>query len=360
MSLKKKIQNLIKSFIRYIFKLFYGKIRIRKYYRDNEVITKIVKINKTTNTIFKIKNGRIYTDYVQHLAVIHKNNLINKACYQLKDSSVISARKNFVILNGTPRIKKKIHGKVLSLVNGASGNENYFHWLYDILPRLVIFEKLYKLNILDYLYLPELKNFQIETLRLFNFDNIKFINSKKYRHIVCDELFVTTHPWHKYGNILNNGKNIPKWIFEEIYKKLIRHKKKFKCNKKIFIDRRDSKYNHCQIINDKILKKFLIKKGFSIYKVGELDLFKQIFLFNNAKIIIGAHGAAFANLIFCKKGTKVIEIFPKNHPNLVFKKISKFKNLNYTSIRSKTINEKNNLDGDIFIELKDLITKINF
>ncbi len=35
---------------------------------------------------------------------------------------------------------------------------------------------------------------------------------------------------------------------------------------------------------------------------------EQIKLFNNAKIIVLAHGAAMSNMFFCKKGTKIIEI----------------------------------------------------
>ena len=40
-----------------------------------------------------------------------------------------------------------------------------------------------------------------------------------------------------------------------------------------------------------------------IYFVCQKD--QQIYLFNNAKVIIGAHGAAFANLAFCKKNAKI-------------------------------------------------------
>ena len=140
----------------------------------------------------------------------------------------------------------------------------------------------------------------------------------------------------------------------------MRHKKKFKCNNKIFIDRRESKFNHCQIINDKEIKNFLVKNGFTIYRVGELDLFKQFYLFNNAKIIIGAHGAAFANLIFCKKSTKVIEFFPKKHPNFVNRKICKMKSLKYKFLESDYFkSEINNNYGDIFVNLKKLKKLIN-
>ena len=358
MSKKKKIQNLIKNFIRYIYKLIYGKIRFKKNdYHDSDINRVIIKIDKTINTIFKITNGRIYTDYVQHLAVIHKNTLINKACYQLKESSLISAKNNFVVLNGTPRIKKKINGNVLSLVNGASGNDNYFHWLFDILPRLIMLEKVNLLKNIDYFYLPEMKEFQIKSLKIFNINKNQFINSKKYRHITSKNIFATSHPWHRKGNILQEAKNIPNWIFNEISKRLILYKKKFDCNDRFFIDRRESKFNHCQIINNDEVKNFLIKKGFSIYSVGKLDLFNQFYLFNTAKKIIGPHGAAFANLIFCKKNTNVIEFFPNKHPNLVNKKISKIRNLRYLSLRSPEVNDKKN--GDIYIDLKKLDKLIN-
>ena len=48
---------------------------------------------------------------------------------------------NIVLKKGTPRFKKKIKGKVFSLLTGGGGNENYFHWLFDVLPRLKILQK---------------------------------------------------------------------------------------------------------------------------------------------------------------------------------------------------------------------------
>lgn len=359
MSFKKKIQYLVKSLIRFIFKIIHGNIKYKKDYFSSEIDRYILDIKKCKNIIFKIRNGRIYTDYVQHIAIIHKNNLIGDVSYQLKDSSLLHPNKNTVIKIGTPRILKRFNGTVFSLANGASGNDNYFHWLFDILPRLIILEKFNELKNIDYFYLPELKHFQLETLKLFNINKSQFINSKKYRHIICNQLYATSHPWHKRGNILKECQNMPNWIFDEISKKLINYKKKFNCNNKIFIDRRDSKFNHCQIINEEEIKQFLIKEGYSIYRVGEIDLFKQFYLFYNAKIVIGAHGAALANLIFCKKNTKVIEFFPKKHPNMVYKKISKIKNLKYNSLRSNNISYNDESSGDILVNLKKLKKLIN-
>ena len=46
-------------------------------------------------------------------------------------------------------------------------------------------------------------------------------------------------------------------------------------------------------------------------------------MFWNAECIIGAHGAAFSNLIFCKPKTKVIEIKPFNHPGKNYQRYQK-------------------------------------
>ena len=47
---------------------------------------------------------------------------------------------------GTPRKLKEIKGTVLSLLTGGAGNNNYWHWLYDVLPRLSLCSKIEKLE----------------------------------------------------------------------------------------------------------------------------------------------------------------------------------------------------------------------
>ena len=88
----------------------------------------------------------------------------------------------------------------------------------------------------------------------------------------------------------------------------INQEKKFP--QKFYIDRSDSKSNHRnlrKVLNENEVKNFLIKKGFSIIALSELSFSDQINLFHNAKQIVGLHGAGFANLIFSKPGTFVLE-----------------------------------------------------
>ena len=354
---RKKFQFIYKFLISKLFMLLYGKIYTTENF-SNEIIENKIKIDQITYKLLNIPNGIVYTDYVEHVAVIKKNEIIKDVSYQQINGQLKDIKFNTVIKKGTPRFKKKIEANVFSMVQGASGNNNYFHWLFDIVPRLLILDKILSLKKIDYFYLPEAKIWQLETLSIFDITEKDIINSNKYRHIECKNLYATSHPWYFKGQVLQEAKNLPEWIVIELFNKFIKFKKKFECNDRIFIDRRESKYNHCQITNDIEIKKYLLDKGFSIYKIGELSFFEQIYLFNNAKTIIGAHGAAFANLIFCEENTTIIDIIPEDHPNTVDQKISMYKKLDFRYIKTNRLNDNEKINGDIYLpisRIKNLI-----
>ena len=348
-----KVQLIYKFFISQLFKIIYGKVI---FSNKNDKDVKFIEISKD-NLKYKfaeIHNGRIFTDYVENVAIINKNQILDHVSYQQIKGEFKEPSLNVVVKKGTPKFKKKVKGKVFSLVQGASGNNNYFHWMFDVLPRLIMLEKVYDLSKVNYFYTPQIKPWQLSTLSVFNISEEKLINSNYYRHIQSDKILAVEHPWYNKGRILDQAKKIPDWIMNEIASRFEEHGKKFECGDKIFIDRRESHYNHCQIVNDEEIKIYLKKKGFTIFKVGKLNFFEQIHLFQNAKVIIGAHGAAFANLIFCKPNTKVLDIIPENHPNTVDEKIAKFKNLDFRYIKTKELSVEKKANGDIFLPIKKI------
>ncbi|MBZ9883167.1 glycoside hydrolase family 99-like domain-containing protein [Mesorhizobium sp. CA10] len=50
--------------------------------------------------------------------------------------------------------------------------------------------------------------------------------------------------------------------------------------------------------------------GFAVVDPSAYPYSEQIELFRNAKIIVGAHGSAFANVIWCRPGTKLVDVMP--------------------------------------------------
>ena len=125
MRIKKIFQNIFKKTFQLLFILLYGKIIKDK--NQQKINYKIEKIN-TNNSLYEIKNGRVYTDLVEHVAIIKDNFLLPNISYQQVHGDFKSIDFNKTLITGTPRILKKFEGNILSLVQGASGN-NYFHFL---------------------------------------------------------------------------------------------------------------------------------------------------------------------------------------------------------------------------------------
>jgi hypothetical protein len=90
----------------------------------------------------------------------NKQKIVNEASFQQIDGKLKTSEFNSVIYKGTPSFQKKIDGNILSLTQGASGHKNYFHWLFDILPKIKIFSEGYDLKSIDYFYLTELQPYQ--------------------------------------------------------------------------------------------------------------------------------------------------------------------------------------------------------
>ena len=356
--MKKNIKIIYKILVRKFFRYLYGNITIGY---NNKLISKIQVKNKFFKDkkyfIYSIKNGTVYTDNVQNVAAISNNQLFVESSFQHGEDKIILPKNNSVLKKGLTNFRKRYNGNVLSLVQGAS-TENYFHWLMDILPKIKIFSSTYSLKNINYFYLGDLTLSQNESLKYLGLKNKKIINSRKYKHIQANKLFFVSHPWYSKGKFHDQSHNLPKWQIIWLKKTFIKFKKKFKISKYLYIDRSESKHQHCQIINHQELKNYLKKRKFKIVKLANLSLCKQIFMFWNAKYIIGAHGAALTNIVFCKPKTKVLELKPFGHPGNNYQRISKINNLNYSSIQSDKKYLKNKI-GDIFVDLNELNKKIN-
>ena len=234
--------------------------------------------------------------------------------------------------------------------------------MYDVLPRLHIAHKYLKKEKIDYYLFPSLdKKFQKQSLDLLGIPVAKRLTSKKTRHLKCDKLIVTDHPYAIKNNPTKEIQNIPHWILTWLKKNLIKNKKNSnQFPKRIYIDRKDSESNHRHlrsIINEDELKKFLNKKNFKSICLSDYDFEDQIKLFYNTKFITGLHGAGFANFVFCKPKTKVIEFKPiKAGP--MFTNLAKNNKLLYDSIDVKPIKHAYNQMGHIKVDISKLEKKL--
>ena len=73
-------------------------------------------------------------------------------------------------------------------------------------------------------------------------------------------------------------------------------------------------------------------------------------IFSNAELIISPHGSNLSNIIFCKKGTKVIEISPifnnayETNISNRYQNLSNIINLKFTKINTDSVDVKKHTD----------------
>ncbi len=369
MKIKKLFQNLFKNVFYIIFKFFYGTINCNETLNSKDNINiheidnkNIISFFGIKYKVYQIRNGRIYNDNVQNVAIINNNNIIQGPSYQQVEGELKTIKHNICVKIGTPRVKKKFNGRVLNMAQGASGHKNYSHWLLDMLPKLKLYDEIFSFKDLNYIYLNKLENFQKCSLELLGLKYLKIIDSDQYRHIQCEDLISTDHPSYFNGFILDQAQNIPEWVVYWLRDSFLGKSEKIDCKEKVFIDRSGSSFKHSQIINYDQTINFLKDKGFEILKLEKKSFLEQVSIFYNAKVVVGAHGAGLANICFSKSKSRIIEIRSSEpgyaYQNREYERIAKINNLKYTLYSTPFINDKN-LNGDLNVNIDKLNSYLN-
>jgi hypothetical protein len=98
-------------------------------------------------------------------------------------------------------------------------------------------------------------------------------------------------------------------------------------NKRIYISRAGRR----KINNEPALIKVLEKYNFTVVEDKARTIAEQAEIYYNATVVIGPHGASFANIIWCKPGTHLIELFPVNYMPEYFRYLAYVLGLNYSA-----------------------------
>ena len=132
------------------------------------------------------------------------------------------------------------------MLTGGGGNSNYWHWLFDVLPRIEIYKKKNKnFDKINFFLFPSLNNkFQKEFFYFLKINPKKRLSSKNYRHFKADRIIATSHPYNILNDPSADSLNIPSWIYDHLRVKFL--EKDYKTQKlksfpeKIYINRKDA------------------------------------------------------------------------------------------------------------------------
>ena len=305
---------------------------------DDKIIKYIIEFNDTHSinqlNIYKesLKNNNfnnLYNIQTESKLYYQKNGILNRGCIFLKNSSnILTADDHHTIFNNIPIINLNQnypkYNNVICL-SGKNGDQ-YYHFLYDYLIRLHIFELL-NIDISEmYIHVNIKIPYIIELLALLGLDEDKIIDDT----IEFDNLYIPD---------LNLGYNMS--LYHAIYwfrSKILDNSSYLNRNKIILIKRTYSR----QLVNYEELYDIILKYAndneleLYIHDDSNLPSLKDQFkIFSEAVIVCGSHGACLNSLIACHEDTKVIELMDKSHHGYEFMKLSWYLNLSYFGLHTE-------------------------
>jgi capsular polysaccharide biosynthesis protein len=177
------------------------------------------------------------------------------------------------------------------------GDENYSHWVNRNLLKLALTEERDEFKHLPLLVHEDLRPWQWEYLELLGISPNRLLRVPRNVVVACHRLAVPTllrnHPRMQLGT---------DWI----RRRLASHMASGTPRGLLFVARRDAARR--VMVNEAELADALVRLGFRVIVPSELTAREQIAAFSASRIIIAAHGAALANLVFAPPGAFVVEL----------------------------------------------------
>lgn len=220
-------------------------------------------------------------------------------------------------------------------VVSSTAHQRYFHWMYDVLPRLDLLWRS-KIKIDRYVINTD-KPFQRETLETLNIDPAQIICPSSETYIEAEKLVVPS--------LLGEIGFVTPEACKFLRSNFLRSSLDLKPERLLYITRRDALTR--RVLNETDVIDCLGQFGFEVTELGNRSVAEQARLFASARIIVGPHGAGFTNLVFAKGGTAVIEFMPETYFNPCFEILAGIMSLEYRCVPSRSLPAK---DNDQFVD----------
>jgi capsular polysaccharide biosynthesis protein len=203
------------------------------------------------------------------------------------------------------------------------GSQNWYHWLIEILPKIMVINDCSTRTILVSQYLIKHET-MLDTLKIVlgsnKYDLVVMMDDCNY--FVRELYYCEAISYLPYNFIVPRSLKLSDFFYNRSFLVYARerfleyfrnniHSKKYE-NELVYIVRRD----HRVPTNQELLIVKLQEYGFKTISIEELNLEEQMSLFQNAKLILGITGAAFANLIFANPMVKFICISPDSEDEI--------------------------------------------
>jgi hypothetical protein len=195
-------------------------------------------------------------------------------------------------------------------------SDGFYHWFLDALPRLALLEA----------FPPDTRILVPAGLRQYQLDSLRMLGLEgRYRqtseqHIIAENFYFSS-PTAMTGTF-------DPYAVGFLRRALLPHRdQKFSWSKQIYVRRVGAGRG---IVNEAEVLAFFERRGWAIIDTERLTLAEQIQVFAEAEHICTLHGAALANLVWCRPGCRVLEMVASTFLNGVYEGISEAVGLDYS------------------------------
>jgi capsular polysaccharide biosynthesis protein len=204
--------------------------------------------------------------------------------------------KNYAFEQVRLRRPLRVPGRSL-LLDVKTHSDNFFHWLIEAVPRFRIAQRA-GWNTADFdhvLVSNPGKAFHTETFARFGVASHRILDTAQHPHVECEELVAVTEPaMFAYDAVVS--------ALREAFPATAGTARQTR----LFVSRADAEAR--KIRNEDELFQRLEPLGFTRVSLTGRRVAGQAEIFAAAEIVVAAHGAALANLVFCAPGTTVVEL----------------------------------------------------
>jgi len=241
-----------------------------------------------------------------------------------------------------------------AVVTGPSAH-NLAHWLYGVVPRLVLlWRRDPEFTGVDHLILPPLTcDFQTATIDRFGVPPGKTIQTEDRTLLLVDRLIAPS--------FVSPAHVAPGWLIQGL-NDIFAGYGDSTGYERAYISRDDAVGR--RVANEEELWPALEHRGFRKISLSGLPFSQQIGIFKAARTIVAAHGAGLSLLAFCRPGTSVIEMFSPSYVNPMYWCLADAAQLNYQYCMGEDNHKpaEANLElvrADIVVNVESLLNRLD-
>jgi len=233
----------------------------------------------------------------------------------------------------------------------------YYHWIIDVLPKICMMQESLGADLggASLCYPSWLPSIEDESLLMLGLGRNPIIDTSTEGGVHADMVYAVRLPgWYQ---IPHGAYLLRERLTSTVGPGL---------GKRIYVSRTGRR----QITNEEEVWELLKAKGFSFVEDRPRSLREQIAMFHESEVVVAPHGAALANILWCRPGTCVLELANKSYCPPFYKNLAEVCGLRHSavlaaggrshwtrmedSVTVNLMNLKEHLDREVVISMSDL------